>query len=63
MANDGYGGSRNITVEANKETKVDLDELKGEGPKFGEITLKVTPDTAVVSLDGQPIDVKRSHQG
>ncbi len=59
VANDGYGGSRQVTVEANKETKVDLNELKGEGPKFGEVQVTVSPGTAAVYLDGEQADVSR----
>ena len=56
VANDGYGGSREITVEANKETKVDLDELKGDGPSFCQIEFAVTPENAEVFLDGEQLD-------
>ncbi len=62
VANNGYGGSRNITVEANREVKVNLDELKGEGPKQCQIKFKVTPEQAVVQLDGQPVDISQPIQ-
>ena len=57
VANNGYGGSRNITVEANRELKVNLDELKGEGPKICQIQFKATPENAVVKLDGEQVQL------
>ncbi|MEY8391970.1 PEGA domain-containing protein [Lachnospiraceae bacterium 45-W7] len=57
VANNGYGGSRNITVEANRELKVNLDELKGEGPKVCQIQFKATPENAVVKLDGEQVQL------
>ncbi len=62
VANNGYGGSREITVEANRELKVNLDELKGEGPKTCQIKFKVTPENAVVQLDGEEVDLSQPVQ-
>ena len=56
VANDGYGGSREITVEANKETVVNLDELKGVGPQFCKMQIKLEPENAIVRLDGKQIN-------
>lgn len=56
VANDGYGGSREITVEANKETTVNLDELKGVGPQFCKVKFKLDPENAIVRLDGKQIN-------
>ncbi len=60
VANDGYGGSREIQVEANQETLVNLDELKGEGPKSCQIRFKVDPENASVYLDGKRIDISKA---
>ena len=60
VANDGYGGSRDITVEANSETVVDLNELKGDGPKFCQIQFKVEPAGSTVYLDGEQIDISKT---
>ncbi|MEG0962117.1 MAG: hypothetical protein RSF88_04545, partial [Lachnospiraceae bacterium] len=57
VANDGYGGSTEITVDANRETILNLEELKGEGPKTGMVQFQVTPENAAVSLSGNPIEV------
>ncbi len=62
VANDGYGGSREITVEANQETKVSLDELKGDGPKLCQIEFELKTENAEVFLDGEQVDVSQPIQ-
>jgi len=41
VANKGYGGSKEYEVVRNATTVIDLDELKGEGPKKGAITFEI----------------------
>ncbi|MBQ8278755.1 MAG: hypothetical protein IJZ23_02840 [Roseburia sp.] len=41
VAHKGYGGSGEYTVERDKTTVIDLEELKGEGPKKGIITFVI----------------------
>lgn len=56
VANDGWGGTAQYTVVRNEITEVNLDELKGEGPSYCDLTFLVTvPDTQVY-IDGQLID-------
>ncbi len=62
VANDGYGGSKEITIEANRETKVNLDELKGEGPKFCQIQFKLVPENTAVYIDGTQVDTSQPVQ-
>ncbi len=57
VANNGWGGSGEYTVERNQTTEVNLDELKGEGPSFCVITFLVTVPDTYVYLDGHLIDV------
>ena len=56
VANDGYGDSKEIVVTRGEETVVDLNELKGEGPKFCEVTFEVGVENAVMTIDGETID-------
>ncbi len=56
VANDGYGDSKEIVVTRGEETVVDLNELKGEGPKFCEVTFEVGVENAVMTIDGEKID-------
>lgn len=61
VANKGYGGSKEITVERNKTLVINLDELKGEGPKKGLISFFVVAGKeeeeieATIKIDGKEI--------
>ncbi len=62
VANKGYGGSKEYEVKRGETTVIDLDELKGEGPKIGEITFKIvtvdenTDADITFSIDGEKVD-------
>ena len=60
VANDGYGGSREVTIKANQETKVNLDELKGSGPQFCQIQFKIVPSSGSVFLDGEQVETNKT---
>jgi len=59
VANNGYGGSREVTIKRNKTTSLNLDDLKGEGPKMCKITFKVGVEGAILQLDGKSIDYSK----
>lgn len=56
VANDGYGDSKQIEVERAQVTTVDLEEYKGEGPKFCSVTFEVYVEDALLYVDGDPVD-------
>ena len=56
VANNGWGGSQEITITRGETTTVDLDALKGDGPKYGKILFTVNAENATVSVDGTQID-------
>lgn len=62
VANKGYGGSKEFEVKRDATTVIDLDELKGEGPKMGAITFKIgTTDEnsdadITFKIDGAEVD-------
>lgn len=56
VANNGWGGSREVTITRGESVTVDLDELKGEGPKIGTIQFVVDVADAVVVVDGETMD-------
>lgn len=56
VANDGYGDSKQIEVERAQVTTVDLNEYKGEGPKFCSVTFEVYVEDALLYVDGEPVD-------
>lgn len=53
VANNGYGGSTEITITRGQETVLDLETLKGEGPKYGSILFAVNVEGAWLQVDGQ----------
>ena len=60
VANKGYGGSKEITVERDETTVIDLDELKGEGPKKGKISFVIADEEenqlhATLKIDGKTV--------
>ena len=61
VANKGYGGSREYEVTRDTTTVVDLNELKGEGPKKGSIRFVIgTTDQneeaeIVFRIDGEEV--------
>lgn len=57
VANNGWGGSKEIQIERGGTTVVNLDEIKGEGPKYGEILFKVDVDEAQIYIDNELIDI------
>ncbi len=59
VANDGYGGSREIEIPRNQTVSLNLDELKGEGPKMCRITFKVGVEGAVLYIDGKKADYSK----
>lgn len=56
VANNGYGGSKDITIEQGETLTLDLDELKGEGPKYGSILFAVDVQDAKMLIDGKEVD-------
>lgn len=56
VANNGYGGSTEIEVKRGQETVLDLDTIKGEGPKYGKILFAVDVVGAILQIDGKVVD-------
>lgn len=59
ITNKGYGGEKEVTVERNKETRIDVGDLKGEIVKKGKILFLITPDDAKLSIDGKEVDYSK----
>jgi hypothetical protein len=56
VANDGWGGSCTIEITRGETTTVDLDSIKGDGPKYGTILFAIDVEGAKLSIDGETID-------
>lgn len=56
VANKGYGDTAEIEIVRGEELVLDLDTLKGEGPKVGNVLFAVDVQGAVILIDGEAID-------
>lgn len=56
VANNGWGGNCTIDVLRGETTEVDLDSIKGEGPKFGSIRFVFDIEDVALTIDGETID-------
>ncbi len=54
----GISGTKKVNIKRDKETELDLGDLKTESvKKFGTLIIAVSPDTADVFIDGQAVDI------
>ena len=53
IENDEYSGTKNITVERNKETVVSVGDLGPDPTKFGDTTFDIIPFGADLYIDGE----------
>ena len=60
VANNGYGGSMDVTVNRDQTTVVDLSQLEGERTKKCTITFTSTVENAKIYLDNQEVSVGES---
>ncbi len=56
VANDGYGDSGEVLIRRDKVTTIDLNDYKGEGPKFCKLTFDVGVDGAILTINGKKIN-------
>jgi hypothetical protein len=56
VANDGWGGSCSVEITRGETTTVDLDTIKGSGPKYGTILFVIDVEGATLSIDGEACD-------
>lgn len=57
ISNQGTEGSKELLVNANEETQVDVSEfIKVEEGKTGGIIFTITPSDAVLEIDGEEVD-------
>ena len=62
VANDGWGGSTQITIQRGETTTVNLDELKGDGPKYCSIQFVVDVEGAQIYVENSLIDYSQVNQ-
>lgn len=56
VANNGWGGSTDIEIKRGETIKVNLNDLKGEGPKKSSILFEVDVQGSKIYVDGKEID-------
>ena len=56
VANNGWGDSTDIEIKRGEITKINLNDLKGEGPKKSSILFEVDVQSAKIYVDGSEID-------
>lgn len=52
-ANKGYGSTRKVTVVRNETALVDMEEMKGEGPKYCNLSFQSNVTDAKIYLDNE----------
>lgn len=62
VVGNGYGGSTNITVTRGEETTLDVDEIKGDGPKYCTLTFEIGVENATLLIDGKSVDYTKPMQ-
>ncbi len=55
VAKGGYGGTASVTVGRGETVNLNLDDLRGEGPKTCQITFSIGVDGAHIYLDGSAV--------
>lgn len=56
ISNKGTSGVKQIEVRRDVELELDVGDLKGEEPKYGNVVFTITPETATLYLDGEKTD-------
>lgn len=58
LSTKGITGTKTVTINRNKETELDIGDLKKEElKKFGTLLFAVSPDTASIYIDGEEVDI------
>lgn len=56
LTSEGIDETREITIERNKETVLDLKDIKIPEPKTGVVKFEIIPETAAVYVDDDKVD-------
>lgn len=56
VAKDGWGSTTEVTIRRGELTEIDLETIKGEGPKKGTVTFQVNVEDAKVYIDHRLVD-------
>ena len=56
VAKDGWGSTTEITIVRGETTEIDLDTIKGDGPKKGKVNFSINVDDVKVRIDYKEVD-------
>ena len=56
IAKDGWGSTTEITIVRGETTEIDLDTVKGDGPKKGKVTFSINVEDVKVRIDYKEVD-------
>lgn len=59
ISHNGSGGIKNVVINRNEETTLDIGDLKIAEPMYGSILFSVTPSTTQIYIDGTEIDASQ----
>lgn len=62
VAGNGYGGTTDITVTRGEEVAVNIDDIKGDGPQYCDVTFVVGVENATLYVDGTAVDASQTQQ-
>lgn len=56
---NGSGGTKNVVINRNEETTLDIGDLKIEAPKYGTILFSLNPSDTRIYIDGEEVDASQ----
>ena len=59
VANNGWGGSCEVTITRGQTTTIDLDKIKGKGPKSGKVRFLIDVADSVLLIDDKQVDYSK----
>ena len=59
ISNNGSGGTKNVIINSNEETTLDIGDLKVAEPQYGTILFSVSPSDAKIYIDGEEVDASQ----
>ena len=60
VAKDGWGSTTEVTIVRGEVTEIDLDTIKGDGPKKGFVTFKINAEDVKMFIDYKEVDISEA---
>lgn len=59
VSNKGGGGTKQVIINRNEETELDIGDLKIPEPQYGIVLFSLSPSKAELYVDGSPVDASQ----